>query len=70
MPGVRKLIAGNRGWTKIGPFRAPFDVFGNELRYPGALRGFVDVLEPKGGEWEGRALLAGREYGRFRLTRG
>jgi hypothetical protein len=68
MIGVRKIVAGDRGWTALGPVRASFDVVGNELRYRGALRGFVDVLEQNGSEWTGRALVRGREYGRFRLT--
>jgi hypothetical protein len=67
--GVRKIVAGSRGWTKLGPLRVAFDVVGNELRYRGALRGFVDVLERDDSEWKGRALFAGREYGRFTLTR-
>jgi len=67
MFGVRKVVAGDHGWTTLGPVRAGFDVVGNELRYRGALRGFVDVLERDGNEWRGRALLRGREYGRFRL---
>jgi hypothetical protein len=65
--GVRKVVVGDHGWTTLGPVRAAFDVVGNELRYRGALRGFVDVLEPDRDGWEGRALFAGREYGRFRL---
>ncbi len=68
MLGVRKLVEGNHGWTTLGPVRAGFDVVGNELRYRGALRGFVDELERHGNEWKGRALLRGREYGRFRLV--
>jgi hypothetical protein len=66
--GVRKVVAGDRGWTTLGPVRAAFDVVGNELRHRGPLRGFVDVLEQNGTEWTGRALARGREYGRFRLT--
>jgi hypothetical protein len=68
MFGVRKLVVGDHGWTTLGPVRAGFDVVGNELRYRGALRGFVDVLERDGNEWKGRAFLRGREYGRFRLV--
>jgi hypothetical protein len=68
MFGVRKVVAGDHGWTALGPLRAGFDVVGNELRYHGALRGLVDVLERDGSEWKGRALLRGREYGRFRLV--
>jgi ferritin-like metal-binding protein YciE len=47
---------------------ARFDVVGRELRYRPPFAGFVDVLEPDGETWTGRALLRGREYGRFRLT--
>ncbi len=66
--GVRKIVAGDRGWTTLGPIRAAFDVVGNELRYRRLLRGFVDVLEQDGKDWKGRALVGGREYARFRLT--
>jgi hypothetical protein len=69
MLGVRKIVTGDRGWTMLGPIRAGFQVVGNELRYCGALRGFVDVLEQDGKEWKGRALYRGRGYGRFRLSR-
>jgi ferritin-like metal-binding protein YciE len=68
MMGVRKVISGDHGWTTVGPARAPFDVVGHELRYRTPLRGFVDILEPEDGGWKGRSLLAGREYGRFRLV--
>jgi hypothetical protein len=67
--GVHKEIAGDRGWTAVGPVRAGFDVVGLELRYRGLLRGFVDVVEQDGEEWAGRATLGGREFGRFRLVR-
>jgi ferritin-like metal-binding protein YciE len=66
--GVRKVISGDHGWTTVGPARAAFDVVGHELRYRAPLRGFVDVLERENGGWTGRSLLAGREYGRFRLV--
>jgi hypothetical protein len=68
MFGVRKVVAGDHGWTMLGPVRAGFDVVGNELRYRGVLSGLIDVLERDGNEWKGRALLRGREYGRFRLV--
>jgi hypothetical protein len=68
--GVRKEISGRRGVTRIGPLPgAPFDVVGLELRYHPPFRGFVDVLEPRPGGYEGRALLRRREFGRFRMTR-
>ncbi len=66
--GVRKRIGSTSGETTLGPVRARFDVVGRELRYRAPLTGLVDVLEPEGGSWNGRALLRGREYGRFRLT--
>jgi ferritin-like metal-binding protein YciE len=66
--GVRKVISGDHGWTTVGPARAAFDIVGRELRYRPPLRGFVDVLEEDDGGWKGRSLLAGREYGRFRLV--
>ena len=68
MLGVSKLVVGGRGWTRLGPFRAGFDVVGHELRYRGIFTGFVDVVEPDADGWRGRALFRGREYGRFRLS--
>jgi ferritin-like metal-binding protein YciE len=66
--GVRKRIAGGRGETAIGALPGmPFDVVGNELRYRGALAGFVDVLERVDDHFAGRALFRGTEYARFRL---
>jgi ferritin-like metal-binding protein YciE len=71
--GMRKRIGPvvdgvRRGETMLGPVRAGFTVVGDELRYRAPFTGFVDVLQREGGSWEGRALLRGREYGRFRLT--
>jgi ferritin-like metal-binding protein YciE len=66
--GVRKTIRGPRGRTSVGPLGVPFAVVGNELRYRRPFEGFVDVLEPAPGGWQGRALFRGREYGRFRMT--
>ena len=68
MLGVRKRISGPRGVTTVGPVRARFDVVGRELRYRAPFVGLVDVLTPAGDSWSGRALFAGRQYGRFRLT--
>jgi hypothetical protein len=65
--GMRKSIHGQRGETRVGPVRVPFDVIGTELHYRGLFRGFVDRLLPAPGGWDGRALYRGREYGRFRL---
>jgi hypothetical protein len=52
MFGVRKVVAGEQGWTTLGPIHAGLDVVGNELHYRGALRGLVDVLERDGNEWK------------------
>lgn len=70
LAGVRKRIAGNRGETVVysGP-RAVFDVVGNELRYRAPLRFLVDVLEPRGEGFHGRATAFGRTYGEFDLRR-
>lgn len=68
MWGVRKRIEGERGQTKLGSLPgAPFEVRGLELHYRGPLTGFVDVLNPAGDIFEGRATFCGREFGRFRL---
>ncbi len=65
---MRKRIGVTSGETVVGPVRVQFDVVGTELRYRQPFSGFVDVLEPEAGSWSGRALVRGREYGRFRLT--
>ena len=65
---VRKRISGGRGETGVGRLPGvPFDVVGYELRYRAPLAGFVDVLEPAGDRFDGRALFRGTEYARFRL---
>jgi hypothetical protein len=69
LPGVRKRIQGNGGWTLVGPVRVPFDVRGLELHYRFPFRGLVDVLEPDGDGYRGRATLFGRDVGGFRLRR-
>ena len=67
---VRKEIRGDRGETKLARLPgAQFDVLGLQLHYRGPLSGFVDVLEPAGDGYRGRALFRGLEYGTFRLTR-
>lgn len=65
--GVRKRIAGDRGVTMLGPLRFPFAVRGLELHYRFP-PGLVDVLQPEGEGFIGRATLFGRELGRFRLS--
>jgi ferritin-like metal-binding protein YciE len=69
--GVTKRIDGARGETRRGPAPgAPFDVVGLELHYRAPVTGLVDVLERAGErELHGRAMLFGREVGRFRMTR-
>jgi hypothetical protein len=67
--GVRKRIHGARGATTAGPLRAGFRVEGSELHYEGLFRGFVDVLEPDGGAFNGRGQVSGRAFGRFCLRR-
>jgi hypothetical protein len=66
--GVQKRISGSRGETAVGPLPGvPFVVEGLELRYRPPLAGFVDVLEPEGEGFRGRATFRGREFGRFRM---
>jgi hypothetical protein len=70
LPGVTKRIEGDHGETVVGGVvRMPFDVRGLELRYRGPLAGLVDVLEPDGDGFRGRATLFGRTLGAFRLVR-
>ncbi|MDX6543975.1 MAG: uncharacterized protein QOK32_1578 [Gaiellaceae bacterium] len=69
MKGVRKRIEGNRGVTLAGPVRMRFEVRGLELRYRAPFAGLVDLLEPDGDGYRGRATFLGREFGRFRLRR-
>jgi ferritin-like metal-binding protein YciE len=67
---MRKLIHGDRGVTRLGPLRMPFEVRGYELHYREPFRGFVDVLEAVDQDRvRGRATFLGREYGRFELRR-
>jgi hypothetical protein len=68
LPGVRKRIAGGRGETSIGGVRGvPFHVVGTELRYDRPFAWFVDVVEPDGEGFTGRATFRGRTFGRFVL---
>jgi ferritin-like metal-binding protein YciE len=67
--GVSKRIDGTQGETRIGTAPgAPFDVVGLELHYHRPFSGFVDVLEPAGDGFLGRATFRGRELGRFAMT--
>jgi hypothetical protein len=68
--GVRKRISGRRGETIVGGGPGvPFEVHGNELRYRAPLAFLVDVLEPAGAGFRGRATAFGRTYGEFELRR-
>jgi ferritin-like metal-binding protein YciE len=69
MLGVRKRIRGTRGETVAGPLRMRFRVEGLTFRYGRPFGALVDELEPDGDGFRGRATLAGREYGTFRLRR-
>jgi hypothetical protein len=69
MAGVRKVIRGSRGETRLGPLGLPFDVVGLELRYRGPFRGLVDRLERDGDGYRGRATYLGRALGRFVMRR-
>jgi len=68
--GVRKVIHGTTGETKLGSLPgASFDVVGRSLRYRAPFTGFVDELEPDGERYVGRATFRGRQFGRFALER-
>ena len=70
MIGVHKWIEGDRGETRVGPLPGvPFRVRGLSLQYVWPFHGFVDVLEPAGEGFTGRALFLGRELGTFELRR-
>lgn len=68
--GVRKRIAGASGETVVlgGP-GIPFDVDGLELHYRSPLGFLVDLLEPRGAVFRGRATAFGRTYGTFEMIR-
>ena len=71
LPGCVKRISGTSGTTHfaVGP-GLPFDVDGCELHYRAPFGAFVDRLEPeRDGGYLGRALLLGREFGRFAMRR-
>ena len=68
--GVRKRIHGGRGSTVVGGVHVPFEVRGNELHYRGPFTGFVDVVEPDGGDrYRGRATFRGLTFGHFVMRR-
>ena len=73
---ARKEIMGERGETRLGPFPGiPFKIEerGGErcalvYRWPFSML-IDEVREGPDGSWLGRATLAGRTFGRFRMTR-
>ena len=68
--GMRKRIQGDRGATILpGGLRLPFAVVARELRYYAPFSMLVDVLEPDGDGWRGRATVFGRTVGEFRMCR-
>jgi hypothetical protein len=70
MRRVRKRIHGTSGETRIGRLPGvPFHVEGLSLRYRFPFSAFIDVLEPNGDGFVGRATFLRREYGRFALRR-
>ena len=75
MAGVWKRIRGERGETRFGPFVAwPFRVERRGERvalvYRQPFSAIVDELRAAPhGSWLGRAVLGGRELGRYRMAR-
>jgi hypothetical protein len=52
-----------------GGIDVPFSVVGRELRYRKPFAMVLDVLEPDGDGWHGRATVLGRTIGEFRMHR-
>ncbi len=70
LAALRKRIDGDRGAPiLLGGVGIPFAVVGRELRYRPPLAMVVDVLEPDGDGWHGRATVFGRTVGEFRMSR-
>ena len=68
--GMRKRIHGEHGATVLpGGLPVPFAVVAHELRYRPPFSMVVDVLEPDGDGWHGRATVFGRTVGDFRMSR-
>jgi hypothetical protein len=67
--GLSKRIAGEHGWTLVGGVPAAyFRVRGHTLDYVGwPVRD--ELHQREDGSWDGRGLLFGREFCRFRLVR-
>ena len=67
---LHKRVEGDRGATVLpGGVGVPFAVVGRELRYRPPFTMVVDVLEPDGDGWHGRATVFGRTVGEFRMSR-
>ena len=70
LAGMRKRIYGEHGATVLpGGLPVPFAVVAHELRYRPPFSMVVDVLEPDGDGWHGRATVFGRTVGEFRMSR-
>jgi hypothetical protein len=70
LSGLHKRIRGDRGATVLpGGVGVPFAVVAHELRYRPPFAMVVDVLEPDGDGWHGRATVFGRTIGEFRMSR-
>jgi ferritin-like metal-binding protein YciE len=68
--GCVKRIHGTHGTTEFTYVPGmPFEVRGLELHYRPPFNVLVDRLEPSDGGYFGHALLAGKEYGQFRMRR-
>ena len=68
--GMHKRIHGEHGATVLpGGLPVPFAVVAHELRYRTPFSMVVDVLEPDGDGWHGRATVFGRTVGEFRMSR-
>jgi hypothetical protein len=70
LAGLRKRIRDDGGTTVLpAGVGVPFTVVGHELRYRAPFAMVVDVLEPDGDGWHGRATVFGRTIGEFRMSR-
>jgi hypothetical protein len=70
LAGIRKQIGEARGSTVLpGGVGVPFTVVGRELHYRPPFSMVVDILEPEGDGWHGRATVFGRTVGEFRMSR-
>ena len=70
MVGVRKVIRGGHGETRLGPLAVPFVVDGTAFRYGGLFGSFVDLVdEIDDDRARGRATFRGSTFGRFEMSR-